>query len=263
MLAFFTGGFTDEPRLWAGIVAWTLAGLGALLAPLPRARAGWAAVAALAALWAWTALSIGWAPLSDAALADAQRLALYTGALLAAFLLLGTVARAVEPALAAGSLVVIGYGLAGRLLPGVIEQSASRTAFGRLEQPLTYWNATGALAAIGLVLAVRLAGDATRPAWLRAGAAAGGGAALRGARPFVLARRDPDGDRRPGAAVLARARARAAAGGGARGWPPRSPPSRSRSRSTACAPSKARTARASARGSRCSRCSPSRWPRPR
>lgn len=173
VLAFFTGGFTDEPRLWAGIVAWTLAGLGALLAPLPRARAGWAAVAALAALWAWTALSIGWAPLSDAALADAQRLALYTGALLAAFLLLGSVSRAVEPALAGGSVVVIGYGLAGRLVPGVIEQSASRTAFGRLEQPLTYWNATGALAAIGLVLAARLAGDATRPAWLRAGAAAG------------------------------------------------------------------------------------------
>jgi hypothetical protein len=172
-LAFFTGGFTDEPRLWAGIAAWTLAALGVLLAPLPRARVGWAAVAALAALWGWTALSIGWAPLSDAALADAQRLALYTGALLAAFLLLGSVPRAVEPALAAGSLVVIGYGLAGRLLPGVIEQTASRTAFGRLEQPLTYWNATGALAAIGLVLAARLAGDATRPAWLRAGAAAG------------------------------------------------------------------------------------------
>lgn len=173
VLSFFTGGFTDEPRLWAGIVAWTLAGLGALIAPLPRARAGWAAVAALAALWAWTALSIGWAPLSDAAVADAQRLALYTGALLGAFLLLGPVARAVEPALAAGSLVVIGYGLAGRLLPGVIEQSASHTAFGRLEQPLTYWNATGALAAIGLVLTARLAGDATRPPWLRAGAAAG------------------------------------------------------------------------------------------
>ena len=173
VLAFFTGGFTDEPRLWAGIAAWGLAALGVLLAPLPRSRPGWAAVAALAALWGWTALSIGWAPLSDAAVADAQRLALYTGALLAAFLLLGPVARAVEPALAAGSLVVIGYGLAGRLLPGVIEQSASRTAFGRLEQPLTYWNATGALAALGLVLAARLAGDATRPAWLRAGAAAG------------------------------------------------------------------------------------------
>jgi hypothetical protein len=173
VLAFFTGGFTDEPRLWAGVAAWVLAALGLLLAPLPRTRAGWAAVAALAALWGWTALSMGWAPLSDAALADTQRLGLYTGALLAAFLLLGAVPRAVEPALAAGSLVVIGYGLAGRLLPGLIEQTASRTAFGRLEQPLTYWNATGALAAIGLVLAARLAGDVTRPVWMRASAAAG------------------------------------------------------------------------------------------
>ena len=57
---------------------------------------------------------------------------------------------AVEPALAAGITVVIGYGLAGRLLPGIVELSRSRGAGGRLEQPITYWNAEGALAAVGL-----------------------------------------------------------------------------------------------------------------
>ena len=71
--------------------------------------------------------------------------------------------RAVEPALAAGATLVIGYGLAGRLLPGIVELARSASAGGRLEQPITYWNAEGALAAIGLVLCARLAGDVRRP----------------------------------------------------------------------------------------------------
>ena len=81
-------------------------------------------------------------------------------------------ARLVEPALAAGALLVIGYGLSGRLLPGVVHLHATARAGGRLEQPMTYWNATGALAAIGLVLCARLAGDVTRPRALRIAAAA-------------------------------------------------------------------------------------------
>ena len=200
VLAFFSGGFFDEARLWAGLCAWALVAVGALTAPgrargirddaarpagpalrgaappvAPGAarpagaggppvvsRAGWAAAAALAGLCAWTALSAGWAPLSGPALADVQRLVLYLGAFLAALLLLPAVPRAVEPALAAGAVVVIGYALSGRLLPGLVHQAASRSAFGRLEQPLTYWNATGLLAALGAVLCVRLAADGTR-----------------------------------------------------------------------------------------------------
>jgi hypothetical protein len=41
------------------------------------------------------------------------------------------------------------------------------SAEGRLEQPLTYWNAMGELAAIGLVLCARLVGDASRQTWMR------------------------------------------------------------------------------------------------
>jgi hypothetical protein len=69
-------------------------------------------------------------------------------------------------------LIVIGYGLAGRLLPGVIELTRSVSAQGRLEQPLTYWNAMGELAALGFVLSVRIAGDGTRTHAMRAAAAA-------------------------------------------------------------------------------------------
>ena len=78
----------------------------------------------------------------------------------------------VEPALAAGATIVIGYGLAGRLLPGLIDLAHSRSAGGRLEQPITYWNAEGALAAVGLVLCARMAGDRTRPPAVRTLAAA-------------------------------------------------------------------------------------------
>jgi hypothetical protein len=80
--------------------------------------------------------------------------------------------RTVEPALGAGILVVILYALSDRLLPGLVDQEASRSAAGRLEQPLTYWNAMGALAAVGLVLALRVAGDRTRERWLALAGAA-------------------------------------------------------------------------------------------
>src|SRR6202035_3073240 len=77
-----------------------------------------------------------------------------------------------EPAMAAAALIVIGYGLSERLLPGVLKFAHSLSAQGRLEQPLTYWNAMGEVAALGFVLCAALAGDASRSARLRAAAAA-------------------------------------------------------------------------------------------
>jgi len=117
--------------------------------------------------------SIAWAPLGGPATENVERLVLYVGALLLAIgaLRAPSILRLVEPALAAGATLVIGYGLAGRLLPGVIHLERSRSAGGRLEQPITYWNAEGALAAVGLVLCARLAGDRTRPPAVRAAAA--------------------------------------------------------------------------------------------
>jgi hypothetical protein len=175
-LAFYSGGYFEDPRLVAALVAWALVLVVALAGPrpLPESAPGWAALGGLAALAAWSAISFTWAPLSSAAADSVQRLLLYLGVLIAAISLLRLprVARTLEPALAAGVVVVIGYGLAGRLLPGMIELSRSAGARGRLEQPITYWNAEGALAAMGLVLCARLAGDTTRPAPVRALAAA-------------------------------------------------------------------------------------------
>ena len=121
-------------------------------------------MAGLAALAAWSAVSLAWAPLAGPAFRDVQRLVLYLGALIAAAALLRDrrAGRAVEPALAAGTLIVVGYGVSDRLLPGIIHLHHTATSLGRLDLPLTYWNAMGALAAMGFVLCARLAGDTTR-----------------------------------------------------------------------------------------------------
>lgn len=176
LLGFFAGGYFDRPRLWAGVVAWLLVVAAAIACPRPwpRHRAAWVAIAGLGGLTLWTALSLGWTPLRDAALADTQRLALYLGAFIAGVAVLRgrATTRAVEPALALGILALVLEGLSERLLPGLFTLEQSRAAPGRLLQPLTYWNAMGLLAAMGVLLCVRIAGDASRPAWMRAAAAA-------------------------------------------------------------------------------------------
>ena len=176
-LAFRDGGYFDVDRVVAAVVVWVLALVAALLspAPLPRSTAGRLAVGALVLFAGWTAISLTWAPLSASATDALQRVLLYVGAILAAAALLRAprAGRLVEPALAAGALVIVGYGLSERLLPGLVRLERTPNALGRLEQPLTYWNGMGAVAAIGAVLAVRLAGDHTRAPWLRVAAAAG------------------------------------------------------------------------------------------
>ena len=181
VLAFFSGGFFDKPRLAGAAVVWALVVAVAILSPrpLPVSRPGRLALLGLFGLCAWVALSFAWAPLGWRAQDDEQRLLLYLGFMIAGVALLRgpLVRRWLEPAVALGTFVVIGYGLSERLFPQLINLASSGTAVGRLEQPLTYWNAEGLLGAIGLVLAIHIAGDPTRERWLRS-AAAGGGVVL-------------------------------------------------------------------------------------
>jgi O-Antigen ligase len=176
VLAFFSGGYFDEPREWAGLLAWILVVVALALAhrPLAFGPGGRLALVALGGLAVWTLISITWAPIAGDAYHAGQLVVLYAGGLLAAAVLLrgSRTQRAVVPALAVGTLAVVGYGISERLLPGVLHFSHSISAQGRLEQPLTYWNAMGEVAAIGFVLCVSLAGSGARPAWLRAIAAA-------------------------------------------------------------------------------------------
>jgi O-Antigen ligase len=166
VLAFFSGGYFDEARLWALLGACVLLVLAVVVTarPLPRSAGGILALAGLWALTAWTALSISWAPQQGPAFHDTQRLLLYAIWFTAALALLRgrRVGRRVEPVFAVGCTGVILYGLAGRLLPGLVHQTHGIRAAGRLDQPLTYWNAEGTLAALAIVICARLAGDGER-----------------------------------------------------------------------------------------------------
>ena len=178
ILAFDSGGYFTGARLTALVVAWlTLAAAAsaATQSDLSLAwsdKALWAAVGGLALLAAWTTLSANWAPLEGPAIDSRERTLLYLATMSAAALAFARreIALWVEPALTAGIVIVIGYGLLGEF--GVLDLEITASAGGRLDQPLTYWNAEGALAAIGLVLAARLAGSTTRPLNLRVAAAA-------------------------------------------------------------------------------------------
>jgi O-antigen ligase/polysaccharide polymerase Wzy-like membrane protein len=174
VLAFFHGGYDNEPRLIGGVAVWLLAAIAAVVAPapLPKTRAARIALGGLAGLLALTLASQAWAPLHAPAYADAQRLALYLGAFVAGLALLDAIPRAVVPALATGTAVVVLDGLSERLVPWLVTLERSAAAGGRLAAPLGYWNAMGAIAAIGLVLCAGLAGDPGRAPRTRALAAA-------------------------------------------------------------------------------------------
>ena len=130
VLAFFSGGYFDRPRLWAAVVAWLLVLAAALVIPRPWPRTwpAWMASRGLAGLTGWTALSIGWAPMRDVAQADAQRLLLYLGVLIggAAVLRRRAAVRWLEPGLAAGAFAAVVEGLSERVLPGALLSGPER-----------------------------------------------------------------------------------------------------------------------------------------
>jgi len=205
VIAFRAGGYFEETTQIAGIVAWIVLAVLAVTVDgpiVPRTLAVRLALGGLAGYTLWVLLSRLWAPLAEPAGQDAQRDALYVAVLIAGALAWRSRptldaasnpagsdagsdpaasrlarfdwARSVEAVVALGILVVVGYGVLGRVLPGLIELHPSRRAGGRLDQPLTYWNAMGALAAMGVVLCARMAGDRLRPPAIRMAAAAAG-----------------------------------------------------------------------------------------
>ena len=197
MIAFASGGTGDDGRDAAVIVVWVLVAAAALFwrpIPLPRCRPGRVALAGLAAMTLLVAVSARWAPLGGPALDDRVRLGLYLGVFLLATCAWPSrrVARLAEPALVAGAVTVVGYGLSERLVPDLVSFERSLGASGLLKQPITYWNAMGVLAAVAIVLAARVMGDVQRrPAWGTAAAIAcaplGAGLGLTASRGAIAA----------------------------------------------------------------------------
>lgn len=113
-----------------------------------------------------TAMSVGWSLLPNESLLDAIRLISYTCVLaLAAYLAQQHQERAREIVIGAGlaALLIVIYAIASRCIPGIFPETDN---FARLRLPFGYWNAVGAVAALGLLFAL-WAGTRRRDAkWL-------------------------------------------------------------------------------------------------
>ncbi len=109
---------------------------------------------------AWTLASALWSGAEDLALTEFDRTLLYLLLLLLFGILPGRrwLMRSLTRGVAAGALIVCGAGLITRLLPRVWPIAAG-LAPSRLSYPVTYWNALGILASIGVLLMFGLASD--------------------------------------------------------------------------------------------------------
>lgn len=171
-LAWDAGGFFPAAYLSAGTIA--LVACGLLLAinqpAYTLSTQALVALAALGGLAAWAGLSSLWSPSPSEAMDATQRDLVYVGLLGLALIAAGSgryARRLVWLALAI-IVVVCGAGLVARLLPGVIAEPQGEFSNYRLSYPLTYWNAMGALAAMGTVLSFGLAADPRTRRGLRA-----------------------------------------------------------------------------------------------
>jgi hypothetical protein len=170
--AFQAGGyFAGATGLAAGALA-ALLTLRATLARRPFAPVGApvvAAMSALAGLAAWQLLSATWSHATARALLEFDRTLLYG----LAFLLCATVAwtpRRLAWAVRSLAVACFAVALAGwlsRVAPDTFP-TAVADARERLSFPLTYWNAQGLVAALGVVLALHLGCSAREPGWIRA-----------------------------------------------------------------------------------------------
>jgi len=129
------------------------------------------AIGALAAFACWTGLSRLWSVVPDVPLLDMRRamlyLALFGLGLLAADS--GRHARLLVWSVLGIIVAICAAGLLSRLQPDLVRSATdpSVAVFYRLDHPLGYWNAFGALASIGAVLAIGLGADPRTQALLR------------------------------------------------------------------------------------------------
>lgn len=173
-LAWQAGGYFAPDYLIVGAVVFA-AGGAILLVHVPRYRLSTEALvgfSALAGYSAWTGLSSGWSPYPDGALEAMQRDMVHVGIFGLGLLAVGSGrhARHLVWAVLATICIVAGAGLISRLYPDLISENLE---FGgvtpyRLSYPWTYWNAAGAFAAMGAVLAFGLSADPRTRVGLRA-----------------------------------------------------------------------------------------------
>jgi O-antigen ligase len=156
-LALAGGGYDLAARHIAGLGVWLL--VVGLLALGSATRAAFArpfywASGLIVGLALLSALSSLWSGSMELSVIEADRVLVYLGVFLAAFLIAQTDQRRqrfAEGLTIALTLVAL-LGLASRLLPHVLEVGNALGAGPRLRYPLGYWNANGAMFGIAIAM---------------------------------------------------------------------------------------------------------------
>jgi O-antigen ligase len=166
-LALAGGGFEVSSRHIAGLAVWLVVVALLVLGAASRATLGrpfyWIA-GLIAGLSLLSALSSLWSGSVELSVIEADRVLVYLGFFLAAFLIAQTDERRQRFAegMAIAIAIVALLGLGSRLLPHVLTFADSLGSGARLRYPLGYWNANGAIFGIGVAL---LLWTSRRAAW--------------------------------------------------------------------------------------------------
>jgi O-Antigen ligase/Tetratricopeptide repeat len=156
-LALAEGGFDVSPRHVAGLAAWLVVVALILFGTASRAALArpiyWSA-GLIGGLSLLSAMSSLWSGSVELSVIEADRVLVYLGFFLAAFLIAQTDKRRQRFAegLAISLVLVALLALASRLLPNLVEVGDSFLTTPRLAYPLGYWNANGAACGIAVAL---------------------------------------------------------------------------------------------------------------
>ena len=167
-LGFNSGGFFAGATAIAAIVMVAVLVAAVTISPDPLAGVGarlLIVVAAMVSLCAWTLASAFWSGSAARALLEFDRCLLYLLCLVAFALLVRAEAsvRWLMRALAAAAVVICGAGLVTRVLPDVWHVALDSVADGRLSFPVSYWNALGLLAGLGIILCAAITTSRREP----------------------------------------------------------------------------------------------------
>ena len=158
-LGISQGGFSPDTWVWAGALAAWAAALGVVLGDDAGAlRQAWSWLAAIAALLAWTLLSVLWSAHAAQSVLDARRTLCYAAVVLALVVLARPGGdRDLVLATHAAITFLAAYALV-RYLFGA--HHAAEFEGYLLAEPLGYANAVGILAALGVILGICIASNA-------------------------------------------------------------------------------------------------------
>ncbi|HEU4707490.1 MAG TPA: O-antigen ligase family protein [Solirubrobacterales bacterium] len=170
------GGFFLSERHVAGLAVWLLLVILLALGAAGRATLGhpfWWGTGLIGGLALFSAFSSLWSGSVELSVIEADRVLVYLGFFLAAFLIAQTdqrrqrFAEGIGIALIGGALLA----LASRLLPHVFELGAGPGSGARLGYPFGYWNANGLAFGIGVACCLWMSRRALRALrWVAAGA---------------------------------------------------------------------------------------------